>query len=206
MILILDNSVTKDDKLSYTNHIIKALEKYKIKYFKINKIELLDSNIENKIKGIILTGSSMKLSKLSKKGNLHDYVFNIYYLTRFDVPVYGICFGCQFLNVIYGGELHDNKKFICDEIPFYKYDAKNPLLKNIETPIFKYCFSDIVIPSRKMDIDVFASFKLDGRIIPCGFEFERNKVFGSLFHPELHMNNDIVYLNFYNICKNYKKK
>jgi len=205
MILVLDNSVTKDDNLSYADHMIEVLDKYKIKYIRVNKIQSL-GNMEDKIKGIILTGSSMKLSKLTKNGGLHGYLFNIYYLTKFDVPVYGLCFGCQLLNVIYDGRLHDHKKYICDDIPFFKCDKKNPLLKNVETNTFAYCFSDIPIPSQKLDVDVFANFKIDGKIISCGFEFEKNKVFGTMFHPELHDNTDVVYFNFYNICKKYKAK
>ena len=67
MILILDNGITKDDKLSYTKHVIESMKRYKIDYKLVNKIQNID-DIKDKIKGIIITGSSMKLSKLSKKG------------------------------------------------------------------------------------------------------------------------------------------
>jgi hypothetical protein len=67
MILLLDNSISKNDELSYINLIIKTLKKYKINYIKVNKIQNIDSIID-KIKGIIISGSSIKLSKQSKKG------------------------------------------------------------------------------------------------------------------------------------------
>jgi anthranilate/para-aminobenzoate synthase component II len=130
--------------------------------------------------------------------------FNIYYLNKLNVPVYGICFGCQLLNIIYGGELKDNKKYLCHDYEFYKYNKNAKLLKGIETNKFRYCFSDIVIPNRNLPIQIFSSIIVDGKIIETGFEFEKNKVFGSLFHSEYHENTDLVYVNFYELCKKYK--
>jgi len=204
MLLILDNGITKDDKLSYTKHIITAMKKYKIDYIVVNKIQNIDE-FKNKIKGIIITGSSLKLSKLSKKGNFEKYSFNIYYLSRFNVPLYGMCFGCQLLNIIYGGELKDNKKYICKDIDFYKYDTKCKLLKNIDTINFRYCFSDIVIPNNKIDINIFSYIVINNKKIGCGFEYEKNKVYGTLFHPEYYDDTQIIFKNFYELCTKYKR-
>jgi anthranilate/para-aminobenzoate synthase component II len=147
----------------------------------------------------------MKLSKMSKKGSFYNYSFNVYYLSKFHVPVYGMCFGCQLLNIIYGGTLKDNKKYICEDIDFYEYEPQCPLLKNIPTTNFRYCFSDIVIPStsKTLNVHVFASIKLNKRIIDCGFEFEKNRVYGTLFHPEYHEDNQIIFYNFYQLCKRF---
>jgi len=200
MLLILDNSTKKDDSLSFTKKIIKTIKNYKIPNKVVNKIQNID-DIEKKIKGIIITGSSLKLSK---KEHFEKFSFIIYYLNKLHVPVYGICFGCQFLNVIYGGTLKDNKKFICEDIDFSDYDAKCPLLKNTTTTTptkFHYCFSDIVIPNKKTDVRVIASILYNNKKIDCGFEFEKNRVYGSMFHPEYYENTQIVLKNFYEICK-----
>ena len=202
MLLILDNSISTNDELSYIKLIIKLLKKYKIEYKKVNKIQNIDSII-NKIKGIIITGSSLKLSKISQKGNFNLYSFNLYYINKLNVPVYGICFGCQLLNIIYGGKLKDNKKYLCNDHEFNKYNKNHKLLKGIETTKFKYCFSDIVIPNKKLPVHVFSSIIIDGKIIETGFEFEKNKVFGSLFHSECYENTDFIYVNFYELCKKY---
>ena len=208
MLLILDNSVKKDDKLSFTKDIIKALKNYKIPYTVVNKIQNI-ADIEKKIKGIIITGSSLKLTK---KENFEKFSFIIYYLIKLNVPVYGICFGCQFLNVIYGGTLKDNIKFICEDIEFSVYDPRCPLLKNTTTSTtatttiitkFRYCFSDIVIPNKNTDVRVFASIIYNNKKLDCGFEFEKNRVYGSMFHPEYYDNTDIIFKNFYEICKSY---
>jgi GMP synthase-like glutamine amidotransferase len=197
MLLILDNSTKKDDTLSFTKKIIKTIKNYKIPHTVVNKIQNIH-DIEKKIKGIIITGSSLKLTK---KEHFEKFSFIIYYLTKLNVPVYGICFGCQFLNVIYGGTLKDNKKFICEDIDFSVYDPMCPLLKNITTTNFRYCFSDIVIPNKKTDVRVFASIMVNNKKLDCGFEFEKNRVYGSLFHPEYYDNTQIIFKNFYEICK-----
>ena len=202
MLLILDNSTKKDDPLSFTKDIIKVLKNYKIPCTVVNKIQNID-DIENKIKGIIISGSSLKLSK---KENFEKFSFIIYYFIKLNVPVYGICFGCQFLNVIYGGTLKNNIKFICKDIDFNNYDPACPLLKNIETTNFRYCFSDIVIPNKKTDVHVFASIMYNNKKLDCGFEFEKNRVYGSMFHPEYYDNTNIIFQNFYEICQNYAKR
>ena len=205
MLLILDNGISKDDKLSYTKNLIASLNNLKIDYIIVNKIQDID-HVKNKIKGIIITGSSMKLSKLSKKGSFEKYSFNIYYMNKFDVPVYGLCFGCQLLNIIYGGKLKDNIKYVCKDIDFQDYDNKCPLLKNIKIINFGYCFSDIVIPNKNLNIHVFASIIINNnKKIGCGFEFEKNKIYGSLFHQELYNHTQVLFKNFYDICKKYQK-
>ena len=113
MILILNNSVSKNDPLSYNNKIKSALKKLNIPHISVSKIKNINLS---KILGIIITGSSIKLSRESKKGNFYKYAFNIYYLSKLKVPVLGMCFGCQLLNIIYGGSLIDNKKYICENI------------------------------------------------------------------------------------------
>jgi anthranilate/para-aminobenzoate synthase component II len=203
MLLILDNRVTANDNLAFTKELIKTLKIHNVPYLLVNSVQEID---KNKIKGIIITGSSLKLSQLEQNGEFQDYGFNLYYLSILNVPVFGICFGCQLLNILYGGKLIDNKKFICDDITFHDFKNINQFFNHINTRSFRYCFSDIVIPSKKLDIDVFASIQLKNRIIDCGFIFEKGRVFGSLFHPEFYPETTgIFYKNFYDFCKKYKK-
>ena len=88
MLLILDNSVGKDDKLSYVKLIINVLKKYNINYKKVNKVINIDK-IKSNIKGIIITGSSLKLSE---ETSITKFLFNLYYINELRVPIYGICF------------------------------------------------------------------------------------------------------------------
>jgi len=203
MLLILDNRVTPNDNLAFTKEIIKTLKLHNIPHLIVNSVQEID---KAKIKGIIITGSSLKLSQLEKTGEFTDYGFNLYYLSTLNVPVFGICYGCQLLNILYGGKLIDNKKFICDDMPFHEFKNINHFFDNINVKEFRYCFSDIVVPSKKLDIDVFASIKLKNKILDCGFIFEKGRVFGSLFHPEFYPETTgTFYKNFYDFCKKYKK-
>lgn len=195
MLLILDNRTRKDDKFSYTNCIIEALKKYNIQYKIISKIQNID-NIIRKIKGIIIGGSPTKLTK-----DPRGYLFNLHYISKLKVPIYGICFGCQLLNLIYGGTLVDNGKLICKDYEFYKYNKKSALFNNLKNTNFRYCFSDIVVPAK--NVKKLASTKIEGKILDTAFEFEKGRVFGTLFHPEYYDDTDILILNFYNLCKFY---
>ena len=200
MILIIDNSIGKDDKLSYTKLIIKVLKKYNIDYKRVNKIINIDK-IKCKIKGIIITGSSLKLSE---EKSISKFLFNLYYINELKVPIYGICFGCQLLNLIYGGKLKDNKKYICKDYKFYNYNSDNKLMKDVKrTEKFSYCFSDKIKADKR--VKVFSSIKVKDEIIETGFIFEKGIVYGTLFHPECHMETYKIYNNFNDICNNYKR-
>lgn len=200
MLLILDNKVSKTDKFAYTDNLIRRLKKYNIPYIRVDRVKEIDLT---KIKGIIITGSTLKLSKISKHGDYVNYGFNFYYLSKLDVPVFGLCFGCQLLNILYGGTLIDNKKYICGNYELYKFKNQNNLFDNININKFHFCFSDIVIPKKNFDIKVFASLKYNNKILDCGFVFEKNRVFGILFHPEFFDETDIFFNNFYELCKKY---
>jgi anthranilate/para-aminobenzoate synthase component II len=200
MLLVLDNKVSNTDNLAFTNYIISTLKKYNIPYIRVDKIRDIDLS---KIKGIIISGSGFKLSKIAKKGDFFDYGFNLYYLSKLNVPVYGVCFGCQLLNILYGGTLIDNKKFICGDFELYKFKNQNKLFDNINTNKFHFCFSDIIIHNKKLGVESFASLKYNNEILNCAFVFEKNRVFGSLFHSEFYNETDRVYFNFYELCKKY---
>mgnify|MGYP003704489919 CR=1 FL=1 len=63
MLLVLNNKVDKADRLAYTQKIYNALNKLHIPFISTNKIE--DIDLSN-IKGIIISGSSIKLSNPEK--------------------------------------------------------------------------------------------------------------------------------------------
>ncbi len=204
MLLILDNKKNKNDKLAYIDELSKALNKLRIPFISVTKI---DNNIKlHEITGVIISGSSIRFNDITENKRNKIYAFNFYYLSRLNVPIYGICFGAQLLSILYNCTIKDNKKYICGNIPFYKYDKSNILLKNVDTDNFDYCFSETIIPNKYNNINIFASIKHDNKIVDTGFEFEKNKVFGSLFHPEINDNTIILYDNFYNLCKKYKNK
>lgn len=180
--LLLVNNNKNNNKISYINKLRKALLFLNIKFYEIKSIDdNIFNNIKNKIKGIILTGSPLKLSI---NNNFQDYVHNIYYLLNINVniPVLGICFGSQLLHMLNGGKLIDQKKYFC-EITNVEL-SKHQLFVNIIDSRMQFCFSDLIIPLESKNIKEIAWFNFNGKRQACAFEFKKNVIFGCLFHPE----------------------
>lgn len=209
MILLLDNKLKdkklveeklEEDPLAFSKEIKEALIEYNIPFICVDKVENIDLS---KITGIILSGSNLNLTK-NCKINFEDFAFNLYYLSKLKVPVWGICFGCQLLDILYGGTLKHSNKFICGDFPFFKYNKSHFLFKDLDTNKFRYCFSDVIYPSKNIGVKVFATIKRNNKIYNVGFEYEKNRVFGSLFHSELKDETKKLFLNYFNYCNNYK--
>ena len=191
MILLVNNS-NNVIKLSYINKLRNALSFLKIPYFEIDSLHgILDDNIKKKIKGIILSGSSMKLTK---QMFFKEFVHDIHYLVDLDVPVLGICFGCQLLTTIYGGKLHNRKNFLCETIEIEV--AKNMLFENLTNKRVQFCFSDLPSISKDTTSKEIAWLHINGKKYGCAFEFKKNKYYGCLFHPEYHESSYQILYNF----------
>jgi len=168
MILLLDNSIGKDP-LSFIDSIIRVFKKYDIPFIRVQKIQTIPP-----IQGIIISGSSRVFSKEGASD------FNYYYLHKYKVPVYGICFGCQLLASMYGGKI-TNQPYICRD-----YVTK-PMMKK-----YHYCFSDhIFLPKCAV-----ATIVVKGETIHTGFVFDKD-VYGTIYHPEYYETTDDMFLHFY---------
>jgi len=204
MILLINNE-NNNRPLKSVMELKAALQRLKIPFHEVTKIENIDK-IKSKIKGIIISGSQMKLSDPDL--DFAEYAHNLHYLNELDVPVLGICFGCQLLNIIYGGSVKDRKKYFSEDARTYL--TINPLFVSITGKEFKYNFSDLIIPSKmkigNMKAEEIGWFKMNGRKYPAAFEFEKGKIFGLLFHPEMHVWSQQIFANFYDICINTMKK
>ena len=198
MILLVNNS-NKVMKLSYINKLRGALEALRIPYYETNSLDNDVLKMKGKIKGIILSGSYLKLTQ--------DILFNTFAndircLLEFDVPVLGICFGCQLLTMIFGGSLSNKHKFFCETTELEV--ARSPLFQGLEDPNVQFCFSDLPIASKHDGVKEIAWFKRNGKSHGCAFEFKKGKYYGTLFHPEFHAHSHIILENFVkNICKKY---
>jgi anthranilate/para-aminobenzoate synthase component II len=126
-ILIVDNSYNQSVKMFFPK-LIRYLDDTKVSYVivkgdkcglqelkKILKAKSID------VGGIILTGSPLMLSVASKD----DYITNIYCLKNLsNVPILGICFGCQLINMYYGGELVDLGKVYCETFEVFDMNTE----------------------------------------------------------------------------------
>ena len=189
MLLLINNSKNVN-KLSYIQKLRNALLTLKIPYYEITKIDDDIEKLKHKIKGIILTGSKIKLSI---KTNFEDYAYNIHYLLNLKVPVLGICFGCQLLHILNEGKLSDQKKYFCDSLDVEL--SKHKLFSNITCSKMQFCFSDLLLPIKNTKITEIAWFNFNGKKYPCAFEFN-TKMFGFLFHPEFFESSHQILKNF----------
>ena len=202
MILLINNAKPNMADLHYIKYIRNVLKKNNIDFIETKKIENISLKTNKKIKGIIISGSALKLSEPLL---LEEYGYILHYLLYFsNLPVLGICFGCQLLSMICSGfQLENQKKYICDTL-HVRTDNSHPLFQqNIsqkQLNEFKFCFSDLIIPNKKMkNVREIAWFDYKNKKTPCAFEFANHK-YGTLFHPEYLEDTNFVLLNFYHIC------
>jgi GMP synthase-like glutamine amidotransferase len=216
MLLLVNNS-TEGNVLSYIFQLRKCLKEMNIAYIETNKID--PSILKMGIKGMILSGSPMRIHK----NTMPEYDFDVYYMLNLDVPVLGICFGCQLLTIAYGGELHYRDELFCETAPV-EY-SNHPLFKNLlltkveqnsektggiwgQAPM-KFCFNDLpIIPKHSETMKEIAWINITysktnkrERKHAIAYEFKKGKIFGILGHPEIHKHSWQIYKNFAdNIC------
>ena len=205
MILIISNAIHPNDffNLSMCNiiklilsNIIGENNIYVINGFETDKFkEYVDNNIA-KIKGVILTGSSLRISK---KIDLNMILNNFNALNIFKVPILGVCFGYQLI-----GKLNYSK------IGFYprlenKYKsvflANDPLFLNLNNsiypPVFYFHHYDYL---KTCPVNYKIIAKTSDKYI-AAIKHQTREIYGIQFHPENSHNNFQLYKNFISICK-----
>ena len=201
MILIINNAKPNLADLHYIKYIRNVLKKNNIDFIETKKIEEISLKTREKIKGIIISGSPLILSKPLL---LEDYGYIFHYLLKYpNIPVLGICFGCQLLSMICSGfTLEHQKKYLCTTQSVI-LDNTHPLFEHalIKEKEIQFCFSDLIIPNKKIEnTREIAWFHYKNKKMPCAFEFS-NQRYGILFHSEYLPDTHYIISNFYhNIC------
>jgi GMP synthase-like glutamine amidotransferase len=219
MLLLINNTVKSNTAISSVPKLKLALRTLNMGFYEVKgpKIhpEVFDpmGPIFRNITGIIISGSSMKLTQIGT--DISKYVHILHYLRAFQhVPVLGICFGAQLLLTLYGGALVDNRKYTSQSAPvqvlkthkmFRQGDirtttTKTPLRRvgsegspSSNTIIASFNFSDIpIMPSSTRRVKPIAWVNGNTTSLAVAYEFERGRVYGCLFHPEL--NPDTYYI------------
>ena len=220
MLLLINNTVKSNTAVSSVPKLKLALRTlnmgfYEVKGLKIHP-EVFDpmGPIFRNITGIIISGSSLKLTQIGT--DISKYVHILHYLRAFQhVPVLGICFGAQLLLTLYGGALVDNRKYTSRAVPIQVLKthklfrqgnirtAKTPqrrvgsegvqVAPSSNTIIASFNFSDIpIIPPSTRKVKPIAWATGNTTSLAVAYEFERGRVYGCLFHPEL--NPDTYYI------------
>lgn len=162
MILVVDNSYGKS--IGNFPALLATLQKYGQDYKIIATMRDFQGLEKSKVKGIILSGSPLRLSRAL---DIDMFKTNLYCCMTFDVPILGICFGCQLLNVIHGGSVRAFGRLVRGEVKGYHFNFNDYLSE--------------IAPGFKVKKHVM----VDGRRVDC--HIERGNIIGYLFHPETDM-------------------
>ena len=200
MILFVNNGRFKNrGKQSYSEKIIQVLTSRNIPFYSVDRIEPLPKGIRQKIRGILLGGSNLELSDPNTDYKWYEH--NLHYMQMFpDVPVYGICFGCQLLALYYGGKIVHGEYY--KESNETQIDLSSPLFSNgfERNSVCKYYFSDQIVPfSSKSGVKEIAWVSKKEQRIPVGFEFAKDR-WGTIFHPEFYKKTGVIFENFARFC------
>ena len=202
MLLII--SRVKNGIVSHVPQLCMSLHKRKIPYI-ITKTRNPALIRRKDINGLIIPGSPDRIHPEKQQDELE---LELYYLFHFPkLPVLGICHGCQFLMTYYGGDLIQYNSYWTGSKDIELDLSKDKIFRNEERhqKIHVY-FHELPVTTPKAakagvrEIAWITKFR-DGKRRACAFEFEKDRVFGFMFHPEGKIETRSILYNFYdNIC------
>jgi anthranilate/para-aminobenzoate synthase component II len=189
-ILLIDNCRQKDEL--YTKNITTYLDLRGIDYIVAGDLNDLKRMGNEKIVGIISSGSNYHLSEseCEEKIKLNSRCMSLY-----KVPFLGICFGMQVLSKLYNTDVIEGGKEVYDKKKLDEYDQNSVIFKSCDLDKLQVSFDykDILSGCPKN----FKIIAKSGETI-CGIE--NGDKFGVLFHPEDIPSNHIILDNFIEIC------
>lgn len=144
-------------------HLVNTFKKYNVPFILVDSID----QVLHKPQGIIISGSPIRFTRRIGQSSMKRILVAVHlHLTFPDVPILGICFGFQLLNLLYGGSIKPFGRLVCE-----KHDD------------LEYCFNDYI---DKVG-DGFRKTKhvtVDGRKITCVVSCPKRHITGYLFHSE----------------------
>ena len=197
MIIIVNNSKLDEFNIECTNKIIKIISDL---IGNENVIVNIDNEMnefifrnKNQIKGVILSGSELRINNKIKTDIIFD---NITPFLIKDIPVLGICFGHQLLCKLYQGKVNSLKKKNKGEK--YVKLTKDPIFDKIPNNSLMY-FDHYDYVS-----EIPQNFKIIGTTIYnriAAIKHQSKLIYGIQFHPENSNPNALkIYENFIHLC------
>jgi GMP synthase-like glutamine amidotransferase len=198
MLLIVTREIP--DPVNSLNNLVKVLTLRDIPYKIVRKIDPAITRRKD-ICGIIIPGTNH--FRILPNEIQPELDLELYYLHHFPkLPVLGLCHGCQFLMIYYGGKLLKHGSFWVGNKEI-ELDLTRDKIFHREEQIQKLHahFHDLPIAPRTVrEIAWFSKFR-DGKRHAAAFEFEKGRVYGFMFHPEAKKDTYAILYNFYdNVC------
>jgi GMP synthase (glutamine-hydrolysing) len=189
MILVINNTMDYRNSM-YFPHLIRYLKSLKgFRYKVISSYDELQKVKENLVTHIIISGSPLMVTKESYVPNLDQFILNVISILRYNVPVLGICFGCQLLNVMFGGKLKRLRKQFCEDAMMIR--------KGSDGQPVRFCLN-YVINTPPSSFEVLARANIRNHQVPCIIKHKDRPIYGCLFHPEFHEHTHQLISSFVN--------
>lgn len=184
-ILIVDNTMGEDQ---YFHMILGVLKSSSIPYKIVKDMKGLRRIDPKTIKGVILSGSPLMVVQESMTKNMDQFILNMSIVTMFHkVPILGICFGCQLLNVLFGGSLLKLNRLYCKD--------NNVYIRNNKILLGRFCLH-YVIDKVASSFNVLGKTNINEHSVPCMIKHRKLPLYGILFHPEYHEETHYLILKF----------
>jgi anthranilate/para-aminobenzoate synthase component II len=206
MIVVIDNTQKQKAKM-FLPKLLEYLDNSKIAYSIIKGDTTGLINLKNipldTIDGVIMSGSPIMLNE---KSIVDEFICNLYCLKYFkDTPILGICFGCQLINMYFGGSLYDMGSLHCET-----YHVQSNAFESITKSGLnaKFCCRYIpdCVPSKVFEVLMLVDIreKNSYRQFPCLIKHKKRLVTGVMFHPEALKKTYFILDEFLSHTKNIK--
>lgn len=180
MIGIVDNtSFSPGASKVYFTKILCMLRNGKVPF----KVVRFISDITSDISAFILSGSPVHIPHMSKEQmNLNTLVLASH------KPVFGICFGSQFICTYFGGTIEEMPRFVCSS-RVIRDQSDNELFSA------RFCARYRIEQIPKCCVPYLYA-TLNNKHTVVGFKHNTRPIFATLFHPEYSPATQDILLNF----------